>query len=139
MRTVPRADFRRTGKRRHGISGERHRNGVPGKLIINQLNRKSEEQRIVIAEACGFETYISAQGNVVFQDEEPPDYTSDLNAMHDAVMSLSNTKFHKWKQVLSLMIVGTKHMPPTRDYLCATPAQRAEAFLRALDLWKEQN
>lgn len=65
-----------------------------------------------------------------------PDYCNDLNAINEAVMSLSNTKFNKWSQELSLMITGTKHKAPTREFLCAAARQRAEAFLKTLNLWK---
>lgn len=104
-----------------------------------------QEQRIAIAEACGWTNIKTDAGGAVLLGRSPdgqrdqlvPDYPNDLNAMHNAVMALSNTRFHKWKQELSLMIVGTKHMPPTRSFLLATASQRAEAFLRAFNLWKD--
>ena len=93
-----------------------------------------EEQRIAIAEACGWKTG--------YRDPEAwhplPDYLNDLNAMHEAEKTL-------WKQ-------GTSDYDPLArrryyhtldqltgdqwDTITATATQRAEAFLKALNLWK---
>lgn len=60
------------------------------------------------------------------------DYCNNLNAIREAVLSLSNTKFHRWASELSLLVLGTKQKAPTRQFLCATAAQWAEAYLRAI-------
>ncbi len=108
---------------------------------------KPEQQRIAIAEACGWTVINDTLCNIKpdrYGDPEVepiaplPDYLNDLNAMQEAVMSLSNTKFNRWAQELSILLTGTKHKAPTREFLCATAAQRAEAFLRTLLLWTEE-
>ncbi len=105
---------------------------------------KPEEQRIAIAEACGwnfhppcynegpFSTEFKAEalacwvrpGNMPHQTEYPPDYLNDLNAMHEA------------EKVLMI------HHPVSTDdgmkcalVVHATASQRAEAFLRTLNLY----
>lgn len=62
----------------------------------------------------------------------PPDFYHDLNAIREAVLSLSNTKFHRWASELSLLVLGTKQKAPTRQFLCASAAQWAEAYLKIL-------
>ena len=101
---------------------------------------KPEEQRIKIAEACGlteigwmYETLMHA-GTGTFL--EVPDYLNDLNAMHEAEIAGLN-----WNEQAS---------PDLFNYRCAlhklmgndpslwgfaSAAQRAEAFLKALNLW----
>ena len=57
-------------------------------------------------------------------DYECLDYTSDLNAMHEAEKVLSN---NQW-----LDYVGALN-----QNVAATAAQRAEAFLKTLNLWTD--
>lgn len=71
---------------------------------------------------------------------DPPDYLNDLNAMHEAEKNLkSKQKVDYWNWLDKF--VGN---PPTDniylvwgDATFATAAQRAEAFLRTLNLWEE--
>lgn len=108
-----------------------------------------EQQRIAIAEACGWRfhpispiptdasDYLERKAKAImcwvrpgrdsWQIEQLPDYLNDLNAMHQAE---------------KLRIIGTEHESDYCMYLyenahqCfATAAQRAEAFLRTLNLW----
>lgn len=95
-----------------------------------------EAQRIAIAEACGWkQQHSKAKGEVRWYAPDghnyllPPDYLNDLNAMHEAE---------------KVKIIGTEYESDYCMYLyenahqCfATPAQRAEAFLRTLNLWTE--
>lgn len=101
-----------------------------------------EAQRIAIAEACGYEigdmSSIRAKPmpSIVGKDGKHwqpheyaklPDYPSDLNAMHEAEKVLTLDQYYKYSGRLLGKIGG----------LSATAAQRAEAFLRTLGLWKE--
>lgn len=64
-----------------------------------------------------------------------PDYGGDLNAMHEAELTMGRFQAYAYRQTLST--IG-KDMGPS-FYLChATAAQKAEAFLRSLGLWVEE-
>ena len=93
-----------------------------------------EAQRIAIAEACGW-TDVDVQGEYCFGTQparseldarqfmlELPHYCHDLNAMHEAEKELPDKLFVRY----------ANRIPP-----CATASQRAEAFLRALNLWRD--
>ncbi len=59
-----------------------------------------------------------------------PDYLNDLNAMHEAEKVLvREQRFAYWHE-LNNIVMGTVHVA------FATAAQRAEAFLKTLNLWK---
>jgi hypothetical protein len=89
-----------------------------------------QAQQIAIAKACGIVTsdqwgplYRTAFGLV----RDCPDYLTDLNAMYEAeklIMDESSIIYFEWLTRLSC---------PWH----ATAPQRAEAFLRTLNLWKE--
>lgn len=53
-----------------------------------------------------------------------PDYTKDLNAMHEAEETVKNV----WGKYV-------KRLNAISDPACATASQRAEAFLRTLNLY----
>ncbi len=70
---------------------------------------------------------------------ENPDFCNDLNAMHEAIVSselnTDNALGFKYLETLTEVVGGKP------DYQCmaliqATAAQRAEAFLKTLNLWK---
>ena len=104
-----------------------------------------EKQLIAIAEACGmigpfenseewFENGDSDGWIIVLRDatgKRVANYLNDLNAMHGAEEELGSyiPNFLKYLNIL-------KEVNP----MCvrATAAQRAEAFLKALNLWKEE-
>ena len=103
---------------------------------------KPEEQRIAIAKACGFTiesdgithclTPCDFSGNYNPEAKllkKVPDYLNDLNAMHEAEQSLDIVQ--QGQMVRHLSHLGT------RWGLIATAAQRAEAFLKTLNLWNE--
>ena len=95
-----------------------------------------QEQRIAIAEACGWhdcqliKSYEGAQIPYGLSPNdspilrEAPDYCNDLNAMHEA------------EKVLLI-----QHQIPYGEHcgydLKATAAQRAEAFLKTIGKWEE--
>ena len=76
-----------------------------------------EAQRIAIAEAC-------APGSSVM-----PDYLNDLNAMHEAEKVLTDHTGY----CMNLQI-ATGGLPLRFNLVFSTAAQRAEAFLRTLNL-----
>jgi hypothetical protein len=87
-----------------------------------------EQQRIAIAEACGWKTG--------YRDPEAwhplPDYLNDLNAMHDAEKTLTYAQGGEmtlWIQRMTCAGYGPQ--------LFATASQRAEAFLRTIGKWEE--
>ena len=114
------------------------------------MNEKA--QRIAIAEACGFKRvnrtyYIDPDGlprTTVCADALNllPDYLHDLNAMHEAEKVLNKEKGGDYAATLfDISLEGL--IPTKRDedawffHVRATATQRAEAFLRTLGLWVE--
>ena len=111
----------------------------------------NEKQRIAIAEACGLpKPYSRWSGadsdtlchSVTVEDglkraKPIPDYTQDLNAMHEAEKVLSRGKNY-------YQLGGFGFYLRTLEQICyqpscveSTAAQRAEAFLRALGKWED--
>jgi hypothetical protein len=100
-----------------------------------------EKQRIKIAEACGYTDIMLPMG---FHQEksdnkskecggrwrfEIPNYPEDLNAMHEAEKVLDFNQLKDMEDSVNFQFgVFPFH---------ATAAQRAEAFLRTLNLWEE--
>lgn len=94
-----------------------------------------EAQRIAIHEARGFRFEKFATNpprliNPAEQLEHVPDYLNDLNAMHEAEKTLSETERREY--------VGGLMGAPDCDFIFATAALRAEEFLKAKGLWKEE-
>lgn len=106
-----------------------------------------EKQRIKIAEACGWKITLwpsgdfrraeSPNGNQYF---EVPDYLSDLNAMHEAVVGVLNhgSPQMNWDYAAHLGRITGSGIHVTTALIHATAAQRAEAFLKTLNLWKQE-
>jgi len=118
-----------------------------------------EQQRIAIAEACGWKkdshhprTYRLDNGYIKFAwaksdgrgHDEPPNYLSDLNAMHEAVHSritspeLQQEYFYQLNDAIGLVDCFSPAWIKEFAVFAhsqATAAQRAEAFLRTLNLW----
>lgn len=117
-----------------------------------------EAQRIAIAEACGWtdirrpcdsnyhdlptDTLRILYGRVCgippgwihSQNSRPlPDYLSDLNAMHEAEKTLDEAQWLQY--VVHLLTITLRQAPGARfGEIRATATQRAEAFLRTLNL-----
>jgi hypothetical protein len=72
-----------------------------------------------------------------------PDYLNDLDAIHEAEKILTDDQCQRHVDNLELVTGATLSTNGVRygmNYFClyhATAAQRAEAFLRTLGLWKE--
>lgn len=114
-----------------------------------------EAQRIAIAEACGWtdcHCYSLASGKkpcgrwMGQLPTELPDYLNDLNAMHEAEKVLSEERQRDYcRNILESFDKNRinwrtgRTLPPTQCWITAhaTAAQRAEAFLKTLNLWKE--
>jgi len=108
---------------------------------------KPEQQRIAIAEACGWFHMNSCwhfpNGAKATADGGPdnvPDYLNDLNAMHEAEQTLWQKNWasrHDFVDKLSRIISPTHghHLQSGIDLLDATAAERAEAFLRTIGKW----
>lgn len=104
-----------------------------------------EEQRIAIAEACP-KLFYGHRGNWFLHSENPRniygmpnevDVLSDLNAMHEAEKVLE-TPDENNKQWFQYNVWLAKLVEDTSYYVAhATASQRAEAFLRTLNLWKD--
>jgi hypothetical protein len=105
-----------------------------------------EQQRIKIAEACGeinprttefggcvATAFVTKEGvHVGFHGV--PDYLSDLNAMHEAEISyiIPNGLWDDYVSWIKLRMWDGE-----RFWGQATAKQRAEAFLRTLNLWEK--
>jgi hypothetical protein len=111
----------------------------------------AEAQRLAIAQACGW-TDIDVQGEYCFGTEaakseldarqfmmELPHYCSDLNAMHEAEKVIGS----RWPTYCETLLAIVEPEPRSLEVchywnlLHATAAQRAEAFLRTLNLWSQ--
>ena len=93
-----------------------------------------EQQRIAIAEACGWKPdkrglgWLSPHG---YYSPEP-DYLNDLNAMHDAEKLLVRLQWVSYLRRLQTLCDESVTWP-----IHATATQRAEAFLRTIGKWEE--
>ena len=99
----------------------------------------NEQINIAIAEVCGWkyeknETH--APDGAFWWSKKPefPDYCNDLNAMHEAEKIFDNALYCRYIDELCTQAIKGKNCM----YL-ATAAQRAEAFLKTIGKWKEQN
>jgi hypothetical protein len=104
-----------------------------------------EEKRIKLAEAAGWKCAEHVAefdkpfalmcwhrpGNAEWQTEEPPDYFTDLNAVHELENVLSPLQeVTYWENLLQ----AHEYMDSWAG--CATAAQRCEALGLTLKLWK---
>ena len=102
---------------------------------------KKELQRIKIAEACGWTTKHKGLWVEQLQTYAAlPDYLNDLNAMHEAEKVLTEKQQRDYCFRLLLELVDGSVTNDLNDhfiFIRATAAQRAEAFLKTLNLWEE--
>ena len=102
-----------------------------------------EQQRVAIAEACGWKTdkrglgWLSPRGYYASE----PDYLNDLNAMHEAEKVLTQDQMIDYSRHVGKSV--TSHLPASRaawmdfQLINVTASQRAEAFLRTIGKWEE--
>lgn len=101
---------------------------------------KEEDQRAVIADACGWTKPKPYRGPIEWcpSDEyfEPPDYLNDLNACHEMEKALTAEQCYLYAQILGegCGVWEPKNGPRNWPFH-ATAAQRAEAFLKTLGKW----
>ena len=107
---------------------------------------KPEQQRIKIAEACGWKNIkmgmngITLLGGIGGRRKPIPDYLNDLNAMHEAEKVLTVAQRIAYANQIGVGLSGGsvgRAIPNWWFIHEATAAQRAEAFLRTLGLWEE--
>ena len=92
-----------------------------------------EQQRIAIAQACGW--WISESLSIwqhKTKDGAPPDYLNDLNAMQQMEKAMNNNDWWKFVEHLTNICGGGIALG-----ISATAPQRAEAFLRTIGKWEE--
>lgn len=108
---------------------------------------KTEDQRIAIAEACGW-TFQPMTGPLDFpwvsptkkwedRQANPPNYTSDLNAMHEAEKILKPSENGKGSKEWSDYVCNLCVITGGDSAIHSSAAQRAEAFLKTLGKWRE--
>ena len=112
-----------------------------------------EKQRIAIAEACGWKRSdlrpswchpdnwsMAKNGSfeVWVSQDKLPNYLNDLNAMHEAVMTLNADQMVSLDHHLDV-VVGNGRQGLNCEYFLwsATASQFAKAFLRTIGKWKE--
>jgi hypothetical protein len=122
---------------------------IPVLKLNNQSERtmNTEQQRIAIAEACGWKWERlwtgELHGKPVGEQgpfREVPDYLHDLNAMHEAEKILDFEQSELFEDELCEVTFkdndGLENPLPYRFSVChATAAQRAESFLRTIGKW----
>ena len=113
-----------------------------------------EQQRIAIAEACGWKNVDAGAGRVWgFTTRhkgtpsesdvcvDVPNYPFDLNAMHEAEKVLTQDQMIDYSRHVGKSV--TSHLPASRaawmdfQLINVTASQRAEAFLRTIGKWEE--
>ena len=106
-----------------------------------------EQQRIAIAEACGWteiEPCTCCDGVSRGYTPTPgahkkhlPNYLFDLNAMHEAEETLQESQRVTYSNELYDLAVEHSLKTGKWSYLSMTATQRAEAFLRTIGKWDE--
>ena len=105
-----------------------------------------EQQRIAIAEACGWKNVDAGAGRVWgFTTRhkgtpsesdvcvDVPNYLNDLNAMHEAERTMGDPQL--WDEYQSYLSDAMRNIGWIYH---ATAAQRAEAFLKTIGKWEAQ-
>jgi hypothetical protein len=94
-----------------------------------------EQINIAIAKACGWDNDDIERGYTLCQFSEiVPDYCNDLNAMHEAEKIFDSALYCRYIDELCTQAIKGKN-----SMYLATAAQRAEAFLKTIGKWEEQN
>ena len=100
-----------------------------------------EQQRIKIAEACGWTDteIINKDGKIMYGQTEVADYLNDLSAMYEAWQTLTSNQKITYRGELAKICAREA---PERDtcWLQDIAAEFApEAFLKTLGLWEEES
>ena len=112
---------------------------------------KPEQQRIKIAETCGWENVRSTNppcGYTTRYKGTPsetcvelpiPDYCNDLNAIHEAESGLTREQYNRHTDILYEIEIARIGGDVEKWRWLSSPASaRAEAFLRTLEMWEEE-
>jgi hypothetical protein len=94
-----------------------------------------EQQRIAIAEACGWTDTQIIDGK--YGQTDAPDYLNDLNAMHEAEKVLSRGQNYNQSRGFGRYKTALAEVCDEQHPIDATAAQRAEAFLKTIGKWEE--
>lgn len=116
-----------------------------------------EQQNIAIAEACGWRHAMARHPKslnivTVWSDgkspwchiRKPPDYLGDLNAMHEAEKVLTDKEKESYIMDIACVIrhqqgiSNYESIPQCHFSTFATAAQRAEAFLKTINKWEDE-
>lgn len=110
-----------------------------------------EAQRIAIAEACGWKFFcVNSLGGMVWHhpsgavggidahkvDYFIPDYLEDLNAIHEAIATLTDEEYDYFLAHLGGLVLPTHGTYFSRMMHEASAAHRAQAFLMAKGRWE---
>lgn len=111
---------------------------------------KPEQQRIAIAEACGWknikrEWVGCGSGDAKdYLGDNPtggrwyiPEYLNSLDAMHEAEKVLTSAQQYDFECQLSNTVLGLTIGSDYWPMIHATAAQRSEAFLRCTGKWED--
>ena len=122
--------------------------------MLRKINMNNEKQQIAIAEACGlpkpYSRWSGADGDtlchsVTVEDglkraKPIPDYLNDLNAMHEAEKVLGADDKKKFASRLFDIVLfqreGLDQLDGWYLHVHSTAKQRAEAFLRTIGKWE---
>ena len=115
--------------------------------MLAELTMSPQEQRLAIAKVHGYKmrSWTDRKGNLCQGWDAPngeknvmgpPFYLNDLNGMHAVEKLLSNEQYWAYTELLQ-KLVHLKREEYVADRASATATQRAEAFLRTLNLWKD--
>ena len=108
-----------------------------------------EQQRIAIAEACGWTVthwkvnpfdVIATKDGTEYLLKHLPDYLNDLNAMHEAEKVLTVAQRITYANQIGVVLSGGsvgRAIPNWWFIHEATASHRAEAFLRTIGKWEE--
>ncbi len=104
-----------------------------------------EQIKQTIALALGWSTLPKDQARMVQYFARNPDgkwdmvpnYSNDLNAMHEAEKVLTLSQF--WDYADTLKQICTDRGLGIDEYITATARQRSEAFLKTLGKWEESS
>ena len=98
----------------------------------------NEQQRIAIAEACGW-LFDHVRNDAMYylpeKDFHVGDPLRDLNAMHEAVKTLPRNLKPRYFACLCMVVSAAISLNGYLEATEATAAQRAEAFLRTIGKW----
>ena len=96
---------------------------------------KPESQRIAIAEACGRLAPGFTPETLGGFRSLLPDYLNSLDAMHEAEKSIPDRNLYR---KFLFIVVLEDPLNTANEPAFSTATQRAEAFLKTLNLWTDE-